>query len=438
MSAGHDGEFRVCEIAEWKSREVLGVSLSEADRRLASELATGETGRLLVEESRAGVRVSATSWVGVVRFEEFEVRVVPKLAGGNLGLVEMVEFATGLDALKRISGVRTLAAEGLSLLDLLALLLAEECERIARGGLLAGYVETEDELPAVRGRLLGDRQVLQRFGQVDRVVCRYDELVQDVVENQVLAAALEKCVRRVRSEAVRLRVGRMRSLFAEVCRPEQLNPEAARRQLTYDRMNAHYRDAHTLAWLILDGLRALKDIYTPDRARCFAFMIDMNLLFEMFVRRLFERMLDAASYSIDYQRADRSIIWDADRDRPYSRVIPDLLIRSRRLPFGAIAVDAKYKLYDDRKVLPSDIYQSFLYAYAYGAGAGGETPRAVIVYPATAGAGRAVNLRVRSAAKLEGARISAVGISIPECLKWVGGAEGGAAVGALRDALQAA
>lgn len=437
MSAGHADKVLVYELAEWTRLEVGGAHLSEADRRLAGELSSGETGRLVVEELRSGVRVSATSWVGVVRFEEFEVRVVPKLAGGNLGLVEMVEFAMGLDALRRISGVRTLAFEGLSLLDLLALLLAEECERIARGGLLAGYVETEDALPAVRGRLLADRQVLERFGQVDRVVCRYDELVQDVVENQVLAAALGKCARRVRSEPVRLRVGRMRSLFAEVCSPEKLNPEAARRQMTYDRLNAHYRDAHTLSWLVLDGLRALKDIYTPDRARCFAFMIDMNLLFEMFVRRLFERMLDSASYGVEYQRADRSIIWDADMNRPYSRVIPDLLIRPRRHPLEAVAVDAKYKLYDERKVSPADLYQSFLYAYAYGAGAGSETPRAVIVYPATAGAGRAINLRVRSAAKLEGARISAVGISIPECLKWIGGEGGGAAVGALKDAVQA-
>ncbi|HEY9285130.1 MAG TPA: hypothetical protein VIP46_16880 [Pyrinomonadaceae bacterium] len=437
MSASNVDGLPVYELAEWTRREAEGVRLSEADRRLAGELSAGGTGRLVVEELRSGVRVSATSWVGVVRFERFEVRVVPKLVGGDLGLVEMVEFAMGLDALRRIPGVRTLSAEGRSLLDLVALLLAEECERIARGGLLADYVEAEDELPAVRGRLLGDRQVLQKFGRVDRVICRYDELVQDVAENQVLAAALEKCAKRVTSEEVRLRAGRMRSLFAEACSPEKLNPEAARRQMTYNRMNAHYRDAHALSWLILDGLRALKDIYTPDRARCFAFMIDMNLLFEMFVRRLLERALDSPSYAIDYQRADRSIIWDADKNRPYSRVIPDLLVRSRRHPSRAVAVDAKYKLYDERKVSPADLYQSFLYAYAYGAESGGETPSAVIVYPATAGAGRAINLRVRSAAKMEGARISAVGISIPECLAWLAGGKTAPSVDAIKEALRA-
>jgi 5-methylcytosine-specific restriction enzyme subunit McrC len=423
------------ELAEWKSFELKGATLSESDRRLADELAAAEAGRLVVEELRSGIRVSATSWVGVARFEQFEVRVVPKLAGGNLGLVEMIEFATGLNALRRSSGARTLATEGASLFDLVALLLAEGCERIARGGLLADYVETEDELPAVRGRLLGDRQVLQRFGRVDRVVCRYDELEQDVVENQILAAALEKCARRVKDDSVRLRVGRMRSLFAEACSSERLNPEAARWQLTYNRLNAHYRDPHALAWLVLDGLRAVKDIYTPGRAKCFAFLLDMNLLFERFVHRLFELILDGGSYSLDYQRADRSIVWDADRNQPYSRVIPDLLVRSRCPPFGRLSVDAKYKLYDQRKISPADVYQSFLYAYAFGGagGARGSPPVALIVYPSAAGQPKSVRLSVRRADGLAGAEIRGLGVSITECLKEVRNSGGGPSLVALRE-----
>ena len=61
---------------------------------------------------------------GIVRFERFEVRVVPKL------------------------GV----------------------ELILRGGLLADYVEREDEIPVLRGRLLGDQQVLRRRSGAKR--CR--------------------------------------------------------------------------------------------------------------------------------------------------------------------------------------------------------------------------------------------------------------------------
>src|SRR5262245_30018734 len=138
-------QFPSLELTEWDSREIAGQVLSEADRDLKRELEAGE-GRLIVDELRTGVRVTARPWVGVVRFEHFEVRVIPKLAGDNLALVQMVEFATGLDALRRSSGARTLATEDTGLLDLIALLLAEVVETVVREGVLADYVEREDEL----------------------------------------------------------------------------------------------------------------------------------------------------------------------------------------------------------------------------------------------------------------------------------------------------
>lgn len=406
----------VWEVAEWKTLVIAGASLSEADRRLAGELAQGEGGRLVIEELRSGVRVIAKSWVGVVRFESFEVRVLPKLAGGNFGMVQMIEFATGLGALRRNSGARTLDTEGTNLFDLVALLLAENCEYLVRGGLLADYVEIEDELPAVRGRILGDKQILQKFGRIDRLICRFDEQEQDVLENQILAAALDKCARRVQDETVRLRVGRLRSIFEEVCSPKRLDLESARQRLVYHRLNAHYRDPHQLAWLILEGL-GVNDVFTAGQTTCFAFLLDMNLLFERFVYRLFERILAGTALAVDYQRADRSIIWNADKNQPYSRVIPDLLIRVRNTPHRRLAIDAKYKLYDERKISPADVYQSFLYAYAYGEPSGEkDPPAALIVYPSSVSLPQSVRLHVRSAKKLAGAEISALGLSIPACL----------------------
>lgn len=58
----------------------------------------------------------------------------------------------------------------------------------------AGRVE-EDDLPVVRGRLLGDQQVPRRFGRVDRLICRFDEHEQDILENQLLVAALRQLIR---------------------------------------------------------------------------------------------------------------------------------------------------------------------------------------------------------------------------------------------------
>jgi 5-methylcytosine-specific restriction enzyme subunit McrC len=88
----------------------------------------------------------------------------------------------------------------------------------------------------------------------------------------------------------------------------------------------------------------------------------MNRLFEMFVFRLLDTLLAKADVRIHYQRADRSIILNASTGQPYARVVPDILVE--RIAAGTtarLAIDAKYKLYDERKLSSSDVYQSFLY-----------------------------------------------------------------------------
>src|SRR5206468_11348553 len=114
---------------------------------------------------------------------------------------------------------------------------------------------------------------------------------------------------------------------------------------------------------LLDGM-GVDDLLTPGDDACFAFLLDMNLLFEQFVAKLVRRVLNAPEYRVRAQAAERSIIWDTTTQRPYGRVVPDVLVEAHgmRLP-----IDAKYKLYDERRLDTSDVYQTFLYAYALGA-----------------------------------------------------------------------
>jgi 5-methylcytosine-specific restriction enzyme subunit McrC len=425
------------ELGEWESRLIEDEILTPADQRLRQELEAGEEGRLLVDELRRGVRITARSWVGVVRFERFEVRVVPKLAGDNLGLLAMIEFATGLDALRRASSARTLQAEGAGLMDLLALLLAEASEAILRGGILGDYVEREEDLPVLRGRLLGDLQVLRRFGQVDRLVCRFDEHEQDIVENQLLAAALGRCSTRVTHESVRRRVRRLLAIFQEVCRTDALDLDGLRhRGISYHRLNDHYRNAHALAWLLLDGL-GTRDLLASGGTQCFAFLIDMNRLFEKFVFRLVDRLLAGIGVRVHYQRGDRSIIVNASTNQSYARVVPDFLIEATDPTVAArVAVDAKYKLYDERKLDSGDVYQGFLYAYAFGGAGRRVLPAALLLYPSSTRSSQAVRLRVRSAQTSGDAEILALGFSIPEALAEVSHRAQGPVTRAIIEAIQ--
>lgn len=283
------------------------------------------------------------------------------------------------------------------------MLLAEETERVLRAGLMSDYVEEEDELPVVRGRLLADRQFLERFGRVDRVICRFDERKQDVPENQLLALALDVSARRATLPLVRRKTRQFGHVLAGVCDPVGLDLRAARHEIVYDRLNEHYRPAHQLAWLMLDSL-GITDVFSSGSTRVFSFLFDMNRLFESFVLEVVRQVLAPSDWSVHYQQANRSIICHAETNKPYSRVVPDFLIQTP--PDGArLVMDAKYKLYDSVRVATSDIYQAFLYAYAYGCEAV-TTPTAGLIYPAESNDASYEELVVRSAGSLADAKVA--------------------------------
>jgi 5-methylcytosine-specific restriction enzyme subunit McrC len=408
---------QILTLAEWESGRLAPVKeLSDPDRQLANALRGADGGRLIVDERHDGVYVSAKSWIGVVRFAEFEVRVVPKLAGGNLGVVRMLDYASGINALRRYEASRQLEAVGDDLIELIAWLFSDACGRLVRDGLLSDYVSREDSLHVVRGRLRVYQQVQQRFGRVDPLEVAFDEFESDIPENQIIAAALEATRSIVRTPVVQRPIRRLHSIFHEACDPGGVDALTLLDELTYTRRNEHYHAGHALAGLLLRRL-AVRDLFTPGGTRSFAFLLDMNDLFERFVTRLAIDVLEPLGIRVHAQRRDRSIVIDEATGRGYSAIIPDLLLEGRyrgltvRLP-----VDAKYKLYDQRKMQESDVYQTFFYAFAYAA----ETrrrhlARAVILFP-RAGQGSDVALRVETHMGSQSARIQAFGLDIDAAL----------------------
>jgi 5-methylcytosine-specific restriction enzyme subunit McrC len=409
-------------LPEWHTATIPRASLSDRDRRLAETLRS--QGRVIVDELRSGLRVQSRAWVGVVRFDALEIRITPKLAGDALGVARMLAFTRGTEGLRRSTGIQPIeTAETTDLLDLLALLLAESSERVVRGGLFAGYREHEDELTTVRGRLLVDRQVLTRFGRADRVLCRFDELEYDTDENRLLALALQVCARRVQRERLHRRLRYLAGLFAEVSSPELLDLDTARGTLTYDRQNTHYREAHELAWLILDGFGVRDVLAAIGRMQSFAFLLDMNSLFEEFVWRLVERLFPAPGFRVEPQERNWSVLWNVTTNSPDRSIRPDVVVR-RQADFSRIAIDAKYKRYDVADVSSADVYQGLLYAQAYGHTGEQTVPTAFIVHPTARPELHTERIRLRRPDRGPAAELVVVGLPICSTIERLRGSDG--------------
>ena len=276
-------------IAEWRRGEIPDVGLTHRDRRLAERLRSkGQDSSVDVREIDSGVVIEARGSVGLLRFEGFEVRIEPKLPGSHLELFRMVEFAGGASGITQLAGFPRLSFSGANLLDLVVKMLSGFSERLIRAGLRADYVEREGALPALRGRFLPDRQMLDRLGLLDQVVCRYDEHELDVPENQLLALALRRGARTAVDPAIRRGARGLADTFEELCSPAAFPLDLGRDAIIYDRMNEHYRDAHELAFLLLEGLGP-QDPMTVGEKAVRSFLIDMSPLFERFVEKVSPR-----------------------------------------------------------------------------------------------------------------------------------------------------
>jgi 5-methylcytosine-specific restriction enzyme subunit McrC len=253
-------------------------------------------------------------------------------------------------------------------------------EDLVARGILRGFEPCEDDLLALRGKVLVTETVRQRPVVRDRHWCAFTEFTADVPENRILKLTCHTLLpfpyRRVPDLSSRLR--RLLRTLAEVT----LDPCAADAfgQLVYHRLNEHYRPALALARLLLSYL-------SPSGARgpqqFLAFLVDMNALFERYVTIILQ---EAAS-----SQSGLSVVpQDVHTLDLAGQVIvkPDVVAYQENLP--CLALDAKYKRDDPN----TDVYQVLAYCHALG------IPRAILAYPASEGVA-AVRHRIRPTGGVE-------------------------------------
>jgi 5-methylcytosine-specific restriction enzyme subunit McrC len=321
----------------------------------------------------------------------------------------MIRFASTPDALRRVPAERYYQLERMGLAEIWCLLLAEECNALLMGGLRSDYRQDEQVLTTLRGRLLPRNQLVRQFGRVDRLECRYEELVTDVAENRLLLAALSLASRLPINKQLSRRLHRLAEVYRDFCELDYSSADEFADRIVYHRRNQHYRPAHTVALILLRGLR-LRDIYATGEARAFAFFIDMDPLFEAFATRLVEAALAGTGVRVTRQAASGSIIINATTGRSYKTIRPDILIE-QAFPEATLPIDCKYKLYDQRSVDPSDLYQTFLYAYAYRLNPN-VLPAAMILYPSNDPSATGVRLAIIEHSSVQAARLRSLPIPV--------------------------
>lgn len=343
------------------------VELGPADAAYLAERGSRVVRVELVGENR--YRLRTKQHVGVLVGPTLELRIQPKCSIGSL--FHMLSHAYRFDAVRpELAGF----SSSDNLFEFFVQLLVSQTEQLVRTGIRRSYRVQREELHTVRGRIDFSGPLAALWRAEPRIPCEYEELSEDVFENQVIRVTLER-IRRIplRASLLAARARRLRQAFARVSAPPIRVRDIERRE--YDRMTRHYAPIHGLCTLLLSGCGL--DAESGDNAAP-TFVIDMNVLFERFV---LSRFLELAPWPFE---VDGQATMSLDLSS-FVRIRPDIVIK--RAGRAVLAADTKYKRTNGESFSNVDVYQALAYARALG------VRTAYLLYPAWEARPRRMTIR---------------------------------------------
>jgi 5-methylcytosine-specific restriction enzyme subunit McrC len=307
-------------------------------------------------------RIEPVGKVGSVRTATVQLEVRPKDRLGLSRLLFLLSYAGE-------QGFREHSVEAVEHPDLwsaLAESLAQLADKALGRGVLQGYLTVEESLRTVKGRIRISDQISRRPGMMVPLEVSYDEFTEDIAENRILRAALE-------------RMGQVPGV-----RPDVLSRLAAAQREARRRHSASVRGAPAavagqpdepqvppvlrLSEVILRNASAEAG---EGKQQTASFVVDMGQVFEEFVGTALRSAMSAHPGEMRLQYG--ALLNEAVRDSDRLTVRPDAVHFLGGRP--VVVYDSKYQAASDAGAsLSADHYQLLAYCTAL------RVPTAWLVY----------------------------------------------------------
>ena len=374
-----------CQEFSWTDRDLLLIE------RLSQSTGTDVLKATIRNGKRA---IKASQHVGVIRLGNRTIQVLPKIyqareseskqvrtREATANLLRMLAYAGELPV--REHELAPLMRQTDNWFEILTRLFATHLREEWQRGAYRTYQTIDDDSPVLKGKWRISEQ-LKKPGRRHLFSVTYDEFSADNRLNRVFRFVVERLWKLTRDYDNRQMLGELRQWMDEVTVVANITvSDANPSQLT--RLNERYRPLLNLAQVFLDG-RALQ--MAAGDLSTFAFVFDMNQLFEKFIAAFVHRYageilseeLKACDFLPQSRGASRYL---ARKDeKTVFQTKPDLAFRNEM--HFPLLVDTKYKRLDERDkklgVSQSDFYQMHAYAHRY------RCNRVVLLYPQTTGA----------------------------------------------------
>lgn len=355
---------QVIELSEYKTRgptsdksedteidvNLKNLSLNQEDYELRDYLSQKKI--LKITELKQGIQISSTSYIGIAQFSEFSIMVLPKILMDANNLPKLIEYAYELDdVIIPQSEIKFETTKNL-LVEIILASFIKKCQHLLRQGLVKSYVTHQENIPYLRGKLLLQQQLINTVQKKLEFACEFDELEYNNLENQIVLFTLEKSYFLTRNESIKREIRKLIHQFVSFVDKTQIQISDFDK-ISYTRLNQQYEKIHQICKLILTST-GIGNFYKQKTSFVNSFFIDMNVVFESFVARLFSEYYPLPS---KIQKGKKA--WETE-DGKSSQIRTDILTYKDNKVDSII--DTKYK----KDVSEADRFQIGFYIHEYG------------------------------------------------------------------------
>ncbi|MBP7227168.1 McrC family protein [Aliarcobacter cryaerophilus] len=288
--------------------------------------------------------LKARQYCGILNFNNQDFYILPKIANHNdekdakqnLNIfIYMLMYA--YDVKLSNEQIANCANQEHTILEVFVQMFAINLLNELKKGLYKEYLTKQDNLPVLKGKYLINENLKYNFTK-NKIYCEYDEFSENNSLNQFFLYAIKYLQKFVNDKKL---LKQCELIFDEI---EYKSVDINRVEtINFNRLNVRFKTSFEIALLLL---RQSIPLFHKDK-KSFAFLFDMNVLFEKFMARIVK--------SLDYDAK----IQNQDNFGALT-LKPDIILKNQ-------IIDTKYKrIKSIEDIKQSDKLQAFAYGINYG------------------------------------------------------------------------
>ncbi|PHO08879.1 restriction endonuclease [Malaciobacter canalis] len=292
--------------------------------------------------------VKTKQYCGILSFEKDDYYLLPKISNDentNLDIfIYMLMYVYDIKlSNEQIASCKNEKSE--TLLEVLVQMFVQNLLDELKKGIYKEYVTHEDNLRTLKGKYLINENLKYNFVKT-KIYCEYDEFSENNTLNQFFLYTIKNLQKFVKNKKY---LKQCELIFDEV---ESFSFDVDLLNIHFTRVNKRFEKSYYLALLLL---KRLIPLYSKGK-NSFAFLFDMNVLFEKFIAKVIKSIDNNAK--IQNQNSFGNLL-----------LKPDIILKNQ-------IIDTKYKRIKSLEDLKqSDKLQAFAYGINYG------LKNAVLLYP---------------------------------------------------------